>query len=175
MARRRTIEARSVDQIRRERASEPYYINGIRFGLAPDKARGPGKTGDLAFGFAGGKGAFRKFTAQDDPVTDAEIERYKNAWRRAHPATVKFWQYIWAAAIDAVQQLGKVIKVNHLISFCCDDTFLRMRLPSGRELAYPYPSLFCDERGYLTLLHKDNDKGRWVDCTHFGEPGTWSN
>jgi DNA polymerase bacteriophage-type len=52
---------------------EPYYINGIAFGFAPENARAPGKTGDLAFGYMGGIGAYRKF-APDDPADDAAIK-----------------------------------------------------------------------------------------------------
>jgi hypothetical protein len=45
-------------------------------GFPKETARATGKTGDLAFGFAGGKGvAYRKFGDAD--TSDAEIDRLK--------------------------------------------------------------------------------------------------
>ena len=66
---------------------EPYYINGVRFHLPPDQIRAKGKVGDLAFGYMGGIGAWRKFAGDDDPTSDTEIKGYQKAWRDAHPET----------------------------------------------------------------------------------------
>lgn len=159
---------------------EPYLILGLACGLPREQARDKGKVCDLAFGYMGAIGAYRKF-APDDPASDAEIRRYQTAWRNAHPETVKFWGSINVAAIMAVQQPGKVFGVNPRVSFkCdddffkCDDDFLRMRLPNGRELAYPYPRLMTTDRGELVVIYKDS--GKWVDCRHglgaYG--GTWT-
>ena len=64
---------------------EPYYLLGRNnFGFAPQEARGKGKTGDLAFGYMGSIGAFRAL-APDDPASDEEVVRRREAWRRAHP------------------------------------------------------------------------------------------
>jgi DNA polymerase len=100
-------------------------------------------------------------------------KRSTKAWRRAHPKTEKFWADIEAAAILAVQNPGEVLDVNPRVSFKCEGDFLRMRLPSGRELAYPFPYLIENDRGFLVLVHKDNQMGKWLDVTHFGRPGTW--
>jgi DNA polymerase bacteriophage-type len=53
---------------------EPYTINGKRLGFSPAEARSKGKVGDLAFGFGGGKPAWRRF-APNDKSTDDEIKR----------------------------------------------------------------------------------------------------
>jgi hypothetical protein len=54
---------------------EPYFVTGKGFGFDDDTARNPGKTGDLAFGYVGGLGAWRKFAGDEMP--DAEVERLK--------------------------------------------------------------------------------------------------
>ena len=58
----------------------------------------------------------------------------------------------------------------------CDDTFLRMTLPSGRQLAYPFPRLGVDEYQHSVVIYKDSSNGKWTDC-HKGEGaygGLWT-
>jgi DNA polymerase len=155
-------------------ADEPYSIVGHSCGLPPELARNKGKTADLAFGYGGGEGAYRKL-APDDPSNSAEIKQYQQVWQRAHPATVRFWGDINRAAIKAVQSRGKVFNANERISFKCDGDFLRMRLPSKRELAYPFPRLTTNERCDCVVSFKDIQQGQWADCRHgLGAwHGTW--
>ena len=54
-----------------------------------DAQRKIGKTCDLAFGYMGGLGAWRKF--EPDRFTDEEVEKFKSEWRAAHPKIVQFW------------------------------------------------------------------------------------
>jgi DNA polymerase len=39
-----------------------------------------------------------------------------------------------------------------------------MRLPNGRELAYPFPRLVTGKRGDVSVVFKDNQSGKWTDC-----------
>src|SRR5262249_4106893 len=145
---------------------EPYFILGHNVcGLPLEQARQKGKTADLAFGYMGGVGAWRKL-ASDDESSAAEIKRYQEAWRNAHPATTRFWGAINRAAIKAVQNPGEAIRCNERITFKRDGDFLRMCLPSGRELAYPFPRLITTPRGECAVIYQDNQQGKWVDC-HF--------
>jgi hypothetical protein len=67
--------------------------------VTPDDEAGRsfGKTYDLAFGFGGGVGAWRKFDPSD-VYSDAEIEGFKISFRNSHRATVKFWHALERAA-----------------------------------------------------------------------------
>lgn len=67
------------------------------------------------------------------------------AFRSKHNKVVKFWTLLDNAAKSAVLKKGEVFKAGEHISFKCMDiegmTFLLMRLPSGRKIAYPRPKL----------------------------------
>jgi len=61
------------------------------------------------------------------------------------------------------------------VAFEYDGMFLRMRLPSGRRLAYPFPQLRADDRGNLAVVFMDNAGGKWTECRggHGAYGGTW--
>src|SRR5262249_32865491 len=123
-----------------EPKDEPYYILGKALGIAPDRARTIGKTADLAFGYMGGAGAWKKLAPGDESSTDAEIKQRQKAWQRAHPNIVTFWGRLNRAAIQAVRKPNTVLTCGR-VAFAGDSVSLRMRLPSGRKLAYPFPQL----------------------------------
>jgi DNA polymerase len=153
---------------------EPYYVLGKQVGQPDATARNTGKTADLAFGYMGGIGAWEKLAPEDDASTEVEIKQRQQAWRRAHPQTVKFWGAINRAAIHAVRKPNSVIPCGHL-AFKYDGTFLRMKLPSGRKLAYPFPSLKTTKFGDLAVVFADNASGKWTAC-RYGQGaygGTW--
>jgi DNA polymerase bacteriophage-type len=159
---------------------EVYCINACKIYHVPEGTydkkspeRKVGKTCDLAFGFMGGLGAFRKF--EPDQFSDAEVEIFKNEWRNAHPKTRQFWYDIDRAAITAVRKRGEVIRCG-MIALQCDGAFLQIRLPSGRRLSYPFPRIVKDDRGNSRVLFADNGAGRFSDCRGgdgaYG--GTWT-
>ncbi len=104
-----------------------------------------GKPGELAFGFAGGVGAWRKFS--DDDRTDAEVEIIKETWRDAHPRIVDMWNKLDACAMNAVLHPGEAFWYNVggeefcRIGFVRKGDFLLIELPSGRRLHYFKPSV----------------------------------
>ncbi len=153
---------------------EPYFVLGCKFGLHRDRARPTGKTADLAFGFMGAEGAWRKLAPADDTSTSAQIKQRQLAWRKAHPETVRFWDAINRAAIKAVQTPDAVVPCKR-IAFECAGDFLFMHLPSGRKIAYPFPRLKRTERGDRAVVFMDNEKGKWVDCRggRGAYGGTW--
>lgn len=133
-----------------------------------------GKAAELAFGFGGTVGAYRKF-ASDATLSNDEIRKINNAWRKAHPNIVQFWSDLESAAWKAVKHVGRTYCVRDIIFFCFDGAVLWMTLPSGRRLAYPgarIASVYVPkgtkvivetEWGDSTLLFKDNSSGQWRD------------
>src|SRR5262249_30218874 len=107
--------------------------------------------------------------------SDEEADRLKQAWRDAHPHVVKLWADLDRAARRAVANPDKTIVVNKHLAFRFDGTFLRMRLPSGRKVAYPFARLEENPRGETVVIFKDNAAGKFVDCRHGhgAWPGLW--
>jgi DNA polymerase len=139
---------------------EPYYLNGLRMEAA--NKRGDGKVSDLAFGYMGSVGAWRKLSP-NDPRSDDEIKKLQQLWRRLHPETVKFWYALDRAAKGATASPGEVRTVNNKVAFEHDGAFLWMTLPSGRRLAYPQAYLKDTDRE-MVVVFKDNASGGWKDC-----------
>jgi DNA polymerase len=177
-------ESWKIDSYRRFDAThdprdEPYCITACKIFLVPDGAftkespeRGVGKTCDLAFGYMGGLGAWRKF--EPGRFTDEEVERFKQEWRAAHPNIKRWWYDLDRAAWNAVRERGRIFRCGP-VAFRCDATFLQMKLPSGRKLSYPRPRIIGDEREQH-VVYADNGDGQFRDCRHgqgaYG--GTWT-
>jgi DNA polymerase len=123
--------------------------------------RNVGKTCDLAFGYMGGVNAFRKFS---DQFTDEEVKVFNRDWRAAHPNIKQYWRRLDKAAWTAVVQRGRVVRCG-IITFKCDGTFLRLKLPSGRHLSYPQPRIIGDEHEQHVVF-ADNAVGQFTDCRH---------
>jgi len=64
----------------------------------------------------------------------------KRRWRAAHPRIVRCWYDLEDAAIEAVQNRGRIVFCGRL-AFRFHLGFLWMRLPSGRSLAYCNPEI----------------------------------
>jgi DNA polymerase len=144
---------------------EPYYIIGLKtFGMPVTHARTGGKTGDLAFGFMGSIPAWKKFAPPGDKTTDPEIICLRDAWRKAHPQTTRFWKSLEVRALLAVKNPGKVYTTRR-ISFVCESAFLFMHLPSGRRLAYPSPKIGTGSKfNNPVVVYMSAEKGRWTEC-----------
>jgi len=105
-------------------------------GYADDEeGRQIGKTCDLAFATGG---AWRLAPASTSPATrysDAEVERFKQDWRREHAATVRFWHALERAAHRAIAPAASQSRHHGLLVM--EERTLFRTLPSGRRLAYP--------------------------------------
>jgi len=122
--------------------------------------RNVGKTCDLAFGYMGGLGAWRKF--EPDRFTDDEVKTFNAEWRASHPAIKRFWYNIDRAALIAVRERGRVVRCGS-IAFKSTGAFLLLKLPSGRKISYPQPRAVGDaERQHVTFL--DNAAGQFTEC-----------
>lgn len=86
----------------------------------------------------------------------------KNAWRAAHPATVKFWYAVTDAMVEALTT-GKPCRAGSRITvYRPAPGWLAVRLPSGRGVCYPSCRLPQDgERCDLTFTGVDQYTRKW--------------
>jgi DNA polymerase len=139
------------------------------FNISPEDVdedqRQIGKVEELAFGYQGGVGAFRTMgkafkiivakeltpailkkaeSIGGQAFTEAQANGFKEGWRKARPATKKYWYDLEAAAKSAVAQPGAVFhagRTGREVSFRKRGSMLWCKLPSQRVLCYPYPEL----------------------------------
>jgi DNA polymerase len=147
---------------------DPYYQLGRALGFPEEKARAAGKIADLAFGYGGGIGAYKNFASEDDTASDLQIEGFKRTWREQHPQTVQFWYGIERAAVAAVHRPLTIVPYGRLKLECRhlnEIPFLFIRLPSGRELSYPFAKLIRNARGNVAVSFMDNAivTGGWTE------------
>jgi DNA polymerase bacteriophage-type len=144
---------------------EPYYILGRSCGRPEESARKIGKTADLAFGYMGGPAAWDRLAPEDDSSNEEDKRRYQQTWRSLHPQTVQFWYGIDRIAIAAIRKPNTSFTYKRF-TLTFDGTFLRIVLPSGRALSYPFPRLETGKYGHPMVMFKDNAAGKWVDCRY---------
>jgi DNA polymerase len=97
-----------------------------------------GKVQELACGFAGGVGAFAAMgRVYGLSLPESEARQMVDAWRRANPWSVPYWQDLEIAYTRAIRNPKTKIKAGR-VSYYYDGLHLWYALPSGRVLCYPY-------------------------------------
>lgn len=101
-----------------------------------------GKVPELALGFQGGVGAFQTMAVNYGVnLPEHEVEQIRDGWRATHPCIVDLWRKLNEAAIEAVRRPGNWYRAGEHLALRSAGTFLYMRLPSGRLLAYANPRI----------------------------------
>ena len=150
---------------------EPYRVIARKMLHKPVDAdistpeRQLGKAAELASGFGGSVGAWRRIV-HHDPRTDDEIKAIIRQWRDAHPAVCKFWKEL-ARAIRVTIRSGQPILVapppQPPIVAAFADGHLTLTLPSGRAITYPdarlIPGKYEDAPSDVQFM--DNARGQW--------------
>jgi DNA polymerase len=153
---------------------DPYLEFGVECVGDIPIARDVGK--GIILGCIFGSGAERlrnellKRIPELDP--DADFERFVKLFRDRHFLICRFWKKIQRAALTAIRRPGQEIDCN-VLTFLYHNEFLKMRLPSGRYISYPFAKIHVREGGEEVLLFKDAKGDKFVDCMSAGKLGFW--
>lgn len=71
-------------------------------------------------------------------------EVFKRLWREAHPATVRLWHGLEDTFKEAIDSPGKTLRTGKFI-VRRDGAWVRIVLPSGRALCYPFAHMAGDQ------------------------------
>ncbi len=88
----------------------------------------------------------------------------KRLWREANPQITAVWKQLEEAAINAVENPGKVYTV-HRHKFKKSGSWLRISRPNGNCLVYPQIKI---ENGKLTYLGKNQITHKWERTGTYG-------
>lgn len=102
-----------------------------------------GKVPELACGYQGGLGAFKKMGAKYGVrLSDARIGEIVGAWRTTNDGIKNSWSEVQDAAIDAVSNTGMAVScLGGKVKYASNGNFLFCQLPSGGIISYASPSV----------------------------------
>jgi DNA polymerase len=113
-----------------------------------------GKVQELACGYGGGIGAFAAMgRVYGVTLPEADSRRMVDAWRRANPWAVRYWQDLEGAYTRALRNPGHEFTAGR-VTYYFDGQHLWYALPSGRILCYPYARLDADGVTYAKASWK---------------------
>lgn len=121
--------------------------------------RQKGKVATLALGYQGGPAALIAMGALNMGIAEADLPDIVDRWRKANPHIVALWREMETAAVSVVRFGGRQAVRNGLIEFALEvdvvygQSFLTMRLPSGRKLYYAKPFLKENRFGKPAVHH----------------------
>jgi DNA polymerase len=113
-----------------------------------------GKVQELACGFGGSIGAFAAMgRVYGVHLPESDAKRMVDAWRRANPWSVPYWQALEEAYTRAMRNKGHEFSVGR-VTYLFDGQHLWYALPSGRILCYPFAKLEADGVTYAKAAWK---------------------
>ena len=136
-----------------------YKVNaaatfGVSVSQVTKDQRQIGKVQELACGFAGSVGAFAAMgRVYGVALPESDARRMVDAWRRANPWSVPYWQDLESAYTRAMRNKGKEFSAGR-VTYLFDGLHLWYMLPSGRILCYPYARLESEGVTYAKAAWK---------------------
>lgn len=138
--------------------------------------RQKGKVATLALGYQGGTSALIAMGALKMGLTEEELPDIVQRWRQANPRIKDLWYAVEQAALQ-VMQTAQPQAIHGLIFALEGDlvygqSFLTVRLPSGRKLYYPRPFLTENKFGKMAVHYYavGQQSKKWgVESTYGGK------
>ena len=157
-------------------ASQMFHvpIERIKKGNPEYALRAKGKVAELALGYQGSVGALKNMGADKMGLSDEELTEIVARWRAASPRIKDLWYSLEQAALTAVRDCVPV-GVRGLIlaregDYANGLDFLTVRLPSGRKLYYPQPTIADNDFGKPAVhyMGTNGDSKKWTRLSTYG-------
>ena len=136
--------------------------------------RQKGKVATLALGYQGGTSALIAMGALQMGLAEEELPDIVHRWRQANPRIRDLWYAVENAALS-VMQTAQPQAIYGLIFALEGDlvygqSFLTVKLPSGRKLYYPKPFLKENQFGKLALHYYNfgQQSRKWEVASTYG-------
>lgn len=150
-------------------------IELIKKGNPEYDLRQKGKVATLALGYQGGVGALIAMNALKMGIEEHELQDIVDRWRAANPHVKQTWYGIEAAAIRALKTAQpQIVNKGILIEFIGDkefgQSFLTIKLPSGRKLYYARPKLGLNQFGNESIYYQSTNQksGKFQETNTYG-------
>lgn len=98
------------------------------------------------------------------PQTFVACDVLKRLWRAAHPAISSLWKELKQTMVRAIETPGRTYDLRKF-RIRRDGAWLRIRLPSGRFLCYPFPEV---EDGTISYMGIDQYTRKWKRVKTYG-------
>jgi DNA polymerase len=127
-----------------------------------------GKVIELAGGYQGWVGACATFAAvyRIEGVPEETYAQWMGGWRNSNPDTVALWASLQDTARRAIRNPGKVFPVAGRLQMLRTGPWLRIRLPSGRQLCYPCVGI--DAEGSIHYMGQNQYTRKWSKLYTYG-------
>jgi DNA polymerase len=153
-------QAESVLDVFRE-GRDIYIREAAGIYRIPEEQIGPeseerqiGKVAILSLGFGGSIGAFSAMGRNYGIVMqESDSRRIVDAWRRANPWAVRYWEKLENAYRAALRNPNREFSAGR-VTYLYDKQHLWYALPSGRILCYPFAKFDGDEITYVKAAWK---------------------
>jgi DNA polymerase len=99
------------------------------------------------------------------PEVFVTCDSFKRLWREAHPAIVNLWSGLESGVVQAINSPSKVVTYGRF-KMQRTGQWLRLLMPSGRALCYPYPQV--DEKGAISFMGVNQYTRKWERVKTFG-------
>ena len=115
--------------------------------------------------------AFWNYSVKQKRTLDLEKDVFitcdslKRMWRLSHPKIVSLWKEIQGAIQEAVSSRGVIFTAGGF-KILRDGNWLRIVMPSGRSLCYPYPRI--DNEGQVSFMGIDQRSRKWSRINSYG-------
>jgi len=131
--------------------------------------RAKGKVATLALGYQGGVNSLVSMGALSMGLKEEELPDIVHRWRSANRRIVDLWYSVENAVTHTMQTAGQTATHGLFISLEGDmvygQSFLTIKLPSGRKLYYPMPFLQDNRFGKPSLHYYSSQQGRKWEVT----------